>query len=97
MKKFQVSITFKMDDEFMSFIPAHRSYINELIEKGTIDHYAVTMESQRAWITISAESKEEADKLLSKSPIYKYWTSYVIEELLVLDGQHYRLPSLQLN
>jgi isochorismate hydrolase len=97
MKKFQVIIEFDMDDEFMTFVPAHRTYINHLINTNIIDHYAVSMESQRVWITITAENREQADQYISKSPLYKYWGNYEIEELFLLDGQHYRMPTVQLN
>lgn len=97
MKKYQVIIEFEMDDEFMTHVPLHRTYINSLINQNIIDHYAVSMESQRVWITITAESKEQVDQYIMKSPLYKYWVDYEIEELFVLDGQHYRLPTVQLN
>jgi muconolactone delta-isomerase len=96
MKKFQATISFNMDDDFMSLIPAHRKYINELIEKGIIDQYVVTMESMRVWITLTAETKEEVYDHLSKSPIFRYWT-VEIDELLLFDGQQYRLPAVRLN
>ena len=96
MKKFQVSIQFTMDDEFMTLVPAHRTYINKLIEDGVIDQYVVSMESQQVWITFTAEDKTAVDQYLSKSPIYRYWT-YVIDELFLFDGQHYRLPAVKLN
>lgn len=96
MKKFQVTIHFEMDDEFTSLVPSHRVYINTLIEKGIIDQYVVSMESQRVWITFTAENKEEVDDYLLKSPLYKYW-SHEIDELFVVDGQHYRLPAVRLN
>jgi len=96
MKKYQAIIRFEMDEQFMNLVPPHRTYINYLINKNIVDSYVVSMESQTVWITISAESKEEADKLLAKSPLYKYWT-YDIEELFVYDGQLYRLPTVQLN
>jgi muconolactone delta-isomerase len=96
MKKYQVSIQFEMDEEFMRAIPEHRAYINRLIDDGIIDHYVVTMESQKAWITFTAESKDEVDGYLSKSPIHRYW-NYEIEELFVVDGYQYRLPALQFN
>ena len=96
MAKFHVSISFRMTDEFTDLIPAHRTYINFLINKGIIDHYAVSIESQRAWITLNAENKADVDKILSKSPLYKFWT-YETDELFVLDGQHYRLPAVQPN
>lgn len=96
MPKYQVTIQFEMSEEFMLSVPPHRTYINFLINKGTIDHYAVSMETQRAWITLEAEDKTEVEKLLRKSPLYKFWT-VEIDELFVLDGQHYRLPELNPN
>ncbi|OYZ02643.1 MAG: hypothetical protein B7Y37_02320 [Sphingobacteriia bacterium 28-36-52] len=96
MKKFQAIIHFKMDDQFMTLVPAHRTYINFLMNKGIIDSYAVSMESQTCWITMNTETKEAADQYLVKTPLYKFWT-YTIEELFVYDSQHYRLPALQLN
>ncbi len=57
MKKFQVTISFEIDDEINALIPKHRKYINTLINKEIIDHYAVSLESKKIWITISAEDK----------------------------------------
>ena len=96
MKKYQVTIHFEMDDDFTSLVPSHRVYINTLIEKGIIDQYVVSMESQRVWITFTAEDKEDVEHYLQQSPLHRYW-SYEIDELFVVDGQHYRLPAVRLN
>jgi hypothetical protein len=96
MKKFQATIQFEMNDEFMTLVPPHRTYINKLIEEGVIDQYAVSMESQQVWITINAEDKIAVERFLADSPLHKYWT-YQIDELFLFDGKHYRLPSLQYN
>ncbi len=96
MKKYQVTIDFEMTEEFMQLVPQHRIYINELINKDFIDQYAVSMESMQVWITMNAETKEEIIKLLEKSPLFKFWT-VGINELFVLDGQHYRMPAVQPN
>lgn len=96
LNKFQVTIHFEMDDEFMPLVPPHRVYINSLIEKGVIDYYSVSMETQRCWIIFNASNKKEVDGYLQKSPLKKYWTSE-IDELFVYDAQNYRLPALQLN
>jgi len=96
MEKYQVTIHFEMSEEFMELVLPHRTYINFLINKGTIDHYAVSMETQRSWITLNADSKKEVEKILTKSPLFKFWT-YEIDELFVLDGQHYRLPEVNPN
>ena len=96
MNKYQVTISFLIDDTFMKLLPAHREYINTLIEQGIIDHYIVTMESQQAWITINAPSKEEVILQLEKTPVYPYLTCRV-EEAILYDGVNYRLPQVQLN
>ena len=96
MNKYQAIISFKMDEEFMSLVPPHRVYVNYLLNKGIIDSYAVSMETQQSWITINAKTKSEAKELLEKSPLNKYW-DYQIVELFVYDSQSTRLPAVQLN
>ena len=96
INKYQVIIHFDMDDEFMNLVPPHRTYINYLINKGVIDMYTVSLDTQRSWIVINAENKSQVENYLSKSPLYKYWT-IEIDELFVYDGQSYRLPALQMN
>ena len=96
LNKYQVTIRFEMDDDFMSFVPPHRVYINSLIETNVIDYYSVSMETQRSWMIINAANKKEVEQILTKSPLYKFWT-IEIDELFVYDGQTYRLPALQLN
>ena len=80
----------------MQAVPEHRVYINHLINKMVIEHYAVSLESKTSWITLNAESRQEVEQILSRSTLYSFWT-YEIDELFVLDGQHYRLPELNLN
>jgi len=58
-----------MDDDFMNLIPPHRTYIDQLIDKEVIEHYAVSMESQQVWITLKAENKKAIEKLLSDRKI----------------------------
>lgn len=93
---YQVTIHFEMDEDFMTLVAPHRTYINYLINKGVIDSYTVSLESMRSWIVMNAGSKAEVQQLLSKSPLFKYWT-IEIDELYVVDGQPYRLPALQPN
>ena len=85
-----------MTETFMSRIPEHRQYVNRLISNGSIDHYVVSMESQRVWITLNAEDKNEVTRLLEGSPLHTWW-EYEVEELFVFDGQQYRMPELNPN
>lgn len=96
MKKYQAIISFDMDEEFMTLVPPHRTYINYLLNKGIIDSYAVSMEVQKSWITINANDKKQVIDYLNQSPLSKYW-DYEIVELFVYDSQSTRLPAVQLN
>jgi len=96
MKTFLVNIEFTFTEDFMKYVPEHRKYINMLINTGVIESYAVSLESQRAWIIINAESKDEVKNIISKSALHPFWT-YEIDELFVYDSQNFRLPKLQLN
>ena len=80
----------------MELLDEHRKLINLLIDEQVIEHYVVSMEIQTVWITMNAKTKREAKKLLASSPFHKHW-KIIINELLVWDGQTYRLPAVQLN
>ncbi|WP_121354827.1 hypothetical protein [Flavisolibacter nicotianae] len=96
MKKYLITATFQWNEEMMDQLQEHRDLINQLIDEQVIEHYVVSMEIQTVWITLNANNKREAKKLLSPSPFYKYW-KIVVNELMVWDGQNYRLPAVQLN
>jgi len=55
------------------------------------------METQRVWVTLTAKNKKEAEEVLKKSPLSKFWTTIEVDELFVIDGHHYRLPAVQPN
>jgi hypothetical protein len=96
MNKYLVSILFEWNEETMKIVAEHRAYVNTLIDDGVIEHYVVSMENQTIWVTINAASKIEVKKILAKSPFHKYWELNV-HELIIWDGQNYRLPMVQLN
>jgi len=96
MHKFQVTISFTMDDDFMGKVSAHRDYISSLIEKNIIEYYTVSMDSYRSWILFNAETKDEVIDYISKSPLSSYW-KVEVDRLFVYDGITYRLPDVVLN
>jgi hypothetical protein len=96
MKKYLVTAKFNWNEEMMNLIQEHREVINQLIDDMVIEHYVVSMEIQTVWITMNAKTKREAKSLLAPSPFYKHW-KLAVSELMVWDGQSYRLPAVQLN
>lgn len=96
MKKYLITATFQWDEQMMNLLQEHRTLIDQLIDDQVIEHYVVSMEIQTVWITLNARTKREAKSLLSPSPFYKHW-KMIVNELMVWDGQTYRLPAVQLN
>jgi hypothetical protein len=96
MNKYLVTAQFEWSEEAMQVISEHREYINSLIDDQVIEHYAVSMEALMVWITINAKTKIEVRKVLGKTPFSRYW-KLEIHELIIWDGQNYRLPVVQLN
>ncbi len=93
MGKYQVTIHFDLGEDFMRHVPEHRVYINKLLNTNVIEQYAVSVEAGKGWITINAESKEEVESYLQKSPLHRFWVAE-IDELFVFDSQTYRFPRL---
>ena len=73
MNKYQVTVFFSVDEEFMMLVPKHRLVINELILKCVIDSYAISAEVGRGWITMNAKDKSDIHKILERSPLYPYF------------------------
>jgi hypothetical protein len=96
MNKYQVSVSFVVEGDFMSHVPAHRAYINSLILKGVIDQYAISAERGLAWITMNARSKKEIMLFMERSPLFQYF-DIEIDDLMVFDGKSMRFPRLVLN
>jgi hypothetical protein len=96
MNKYQVSITFYMDEHFMRYVPKHRNYINRLINDGVIDVYSVSLEALKCWIVINADNPEQVDDILSQSTLYSYW-EYETDQLFVYDSQSSRFPKMVMN
>ena len=96
MNKYQAIISFDMDEEFMTLDPPHRNYIKYLLNKGVIETYTVSMETQQSWIVVNANTKKDVEEVLKASPLNKYWSMEIVE-LFVFDSQSNRLPAVQLN
>ena len=96
INKYQVTISFEISEEPLPYLAAHRDYINTQIENHIIEQYCVSLAGRRIWMLVNAENKQAVEDCLMGSPLYKFW-KYEIDELYSLDGQMYRLPSLQFN
>jgi hypothetical protein len=96
MNKYQVCVTFYVDEGFMSLVPEHRKVINALINRNIIDSYAISAETGRGWITMNGHTKQDVINHLKKSPLFER-LQIEIDELFVYDSQMYRFPKIMMN
>ena len=92
----ELSLPEIQDEQFFNLIPAHRMLINEMIEKGVIKQYTINAARTKGWILFNCRNKHEVLVALQKMPIYKL-IKYKIHEIMIADGELYRLPKMNLN
>ena len=83
MNEYMVTIKFLsfFSEEFVSLIPEQRTQVNDLMEKGIVTSYSLSLDRWTSWITLSAESRENAEKVLRTMPLFKFMR-YDISELM---------------
>jgi hypothetical protein len=96
-QKFQVTISFTMDDDFGQYLQGHRAMINELLETHVIEQYVVSLDSMTSWITINAYTDQGARDILNASPLAHYWDDMQVDTIFVYDSLAYRWPELSYN
>ena len=98
MENFMVEISLPeiQDEEFFNLIPSHRMLINDMIEKGIIQHYTINAARTKGWILFNCKNKNEVMVALLKMPIFDL-VKFKIHDILIADGELYRLPKMNLN
>jgi hypothetical protein len=97
MNKYLVTAHFEWNEAAMRSSRSTEYIYQQLIDEQVIEHYAVSMEVQTAWITINAKTRAEREEAVVEDALQpKYW-KLEVHELIIWDGQNYRLPVVQLN
>jgi len=98
MENFMVEISLPeiQDEDFYNLIPAHRRLINNMIENGTIQQYTINATRTKGWILFNCKNKHEVLVVLQKMPIFNL-IKFKIHEIMIADGELYRLPKMNLN
>jgi hypothetical protein len=96
MKKFFIEIKISMDFNYINEKAAHLKCITDLIKKKIVDTHLVSEASQRILLTVNANTKYEAQQLLTKSPYFQHYPS-IVDEIMEHSGALYEKPHLTLN
>jgi hypothetical protein len=59
--------------EFFSLIPAQRTHIENLLERGTVMSYSLSLDRSRLWIYLNARNERDALDILKAFPLYQYF------------------------
>ena len=68
-----------MAEEFITSVPEQRSKLMKLLNKGLVTSYALESSHSTLWVTLPANSEEEALDLLASLPLTKYMNVSITE------------------
>lgn len=91
-----ISLPMELTEEFLALIPAQRKHVNHLIEEGTVTGYSLAFDRSKLWITLVAETEQEASELLADFPLSKFFRTK-IHPLLFHQGSRASLLKVSLN
>ncbi|MCR5889832.1 hypothetical protein LRS06_19065 [Hymenobacter sp. J193] len=99
MARFVVTVRLPeyFDEAFMALIPAHRSFVNQLMEEGAVEVYAISADRSRGWITMNGASSEAIRLVVEQLPLYRFFRGVEIDELFLFDSTASRFPRISLN
>jgi muconolactone delta-isomerase len=98
MNEYMITIKFLsfFSGEFISLVPDQRELVNNLMEKGIITDYSLSINRQVLWITLYSESREDAEKVLRTMPLFKFM-NYEINELMFHNSSIHASTRFSLN
>ncbi|MCC5613422.1 muconolactone Delta-isomerase family protein [Nostoc sp. CHAB 5834] len=85
-----------MDEGFANRIPAQRLKVEELMEKGFLLSYSLSVDRHKLWCIFKADSETEVMQSVSEFPLIKYMTP-IITELMFHNMVAARIPLFSLN
>jgi muconolactone delta-isomerase len=94
MVTFELPIPFTA--EFIERIPEQRQIINELLTEQKIHSYSLSMNRDRLWCMINADSRYEVVNVINTFPLIDYMP-YDISELMFHNVASIQVPAFSLN
>ena len=93
---FTITVPEFKDNEFLALIPSQREHIDALIGKGTVSTYALSADHTKLWVTVNAESIDEAKHIIDAFPLRKFM-AVEVTELAFSNTPAARFPALSMN
>jgi len=86
----------EMSEGFLSLIPFQRARVGQLMSDRKLLGYSLAADRSKLWITLSADSREEARGILKTFPLFP-WMTCTIHELAFHHTSQSLLPEISQN
>ena len=92
----EVSLPAELTPEIIELIPSQRNFVDDLLQRGVILSYTLTLDRSMLWVIFAAESSKEVRTFLSAFPIADF-VEYTIHELAFHNSADSVVPAMSLN
>lgn len=82
--------------EFISKIPRQRAVINDLLEDGKIQSYALSIDRDKLWCVVNAETELDVYEIIGQFPLIDFMQAK-ITELMFNNAIIIQIPTFSLN
>lgn len=68
-----------IDEKLIALVPKQREVVNQMLAKGKIKTYSLSMDRSMLWAIFVADSEFDVLELIAEFPIADYVTPYITE------------------
>ena len=77
-------------------IPSQRLLVNQMLEDGKLQSYALSMDRERLWCVVNADDELEVMRIIGEFPLIDYMRP-MITELMFNNAIVMKVPAFSLN
>jgi len=85
-----------MSEDFIDKIPQQRSKVDELMDSGKILSCSLSLDRQKMWCIVKAQTEDEVTKIIAQFPLIDYM-DFLITELMFNNSVPLRMPLFSMN
>ncbi len=82
--------------EFLAKIPHQRAVINDFLEEGKIQSYALSMDRDKLWCVVNADTETDVYEIIGLFPLIDFMKAK-ITELMFNNSVIMQIPTFSLN
>ena len=83
-------------EDFIDKIPQQRSKVDELMDAGKVLSCSLSIDRQKMWCIIKAQTEDEVTKIIAQFPLIHYM-DFLITELMFNNSVPLRMPLFSMN